>query len=69
MDCTYKVIPPNIYRFKLMVICGLDLNKNKIALCALILLGKENEETFNNIFEYLSLKYSFKPRSFMCGFI
>ena len=21
MDCTYKVVPPNIYRFKLMVIC------------------------------------------------
>ena len=39
-----------------MVICGLDLNKNKTALCTLILLEKENEETFNNIFEYLSLK-------------
>jgi hypothetical protein len=68
MDCTYKMVTLNIYRFKLMLICGLDINKNKTVLCALILLGKEIEETFNNIFEYLSLKYSFKPRSFMCDF-
>ena len=29
MECTYKVDPPNIYKFKLMVVCGNDLNKNK----------------------------------------
>ena len=68
MDCTYKVVPPNIYIYKLMVICWIDLQKNKTVLCALILLGKENEETFIKIFEYLSSKYSFKPRRFMCDF-
>ena len=68
MDCTYKVVPPNIYRYKLMVIWGIDLQKNKTVLCALILLGKENEKTFKNIFDYLSSQYSFKPRRFMYDF-
>lgn len=55
MDCTYKVVPPNIYKFKLMLVCGIDLNKNKTVLYALILLGKENKDTFNNIFGYFHL--------------
>ena len=68
MDCTYKAVPSNIYNFKLMVICGLDLNINKTVLCSLILLSKENCSTFKNILKYLSNKYSFKPRRFMCDF-
>lgn len=68
MDYTYKVLPPNIYRFKLIVICGIDLIKNKTVLCSLILLRNENEDTFNNIFGYLAAKYSFKSRRFMYDF-
>lgn len=68
MDCTYKVVPPNTLNFKLMILSGLDLHENKTVLCALILLSKENEITFQNIFEYLNNKYDFKPRRFMSDF-
>ena len=51
-----------------MVICGFDINNKKQLYVHLILLGKENEETFNNIFQYLSLKYFFKPGNFMYDF-
>ena len=32
------------------------------------IIRQENEDTFNIIFDYLSSKYSFKPRKFMCHF-
>ena len=68
MDCTYRAVPSHLYNFKLMIITGLDLNKNKTVLCSLILLIRENEVTFKSIFKYLSENYNFKPRRFMCDF-
>ena len=47
MDCTYKTVPPSIYKFKLMVISGHEYSKNKTLLCAFILLMNEK-----NIHEY-----------------
>jgi len=68
MYCTYKVAPSNIFRFKLIEICRLNISKTKNFFIALKLFGKGHEETFKNIFEYLLLKYIFKPRNFMCAF-
>lgn len=28
MDCTYKAVPPNTLKFKLMIIRGIDLHEN-----------------------------------------
>ena len=55
MDCTYRVVPPNLYNFKLMIITVLDLNKNKnkTVLCSLILLMIENEHTFKTLSEII----------------
>ena len=46
MDCTYKAVPPNIYKLRLMVISGFDFNLKKTVLCGFILLPHENEYTF-----------------------
>ena len=68
MESTYKAFPPNTLKFKLMIISGIDLHENKVVLCAIVLLSKENEDTFEKIFEYLKNKYDFKPRRFMSDF-
>ena len=68
MDCTYRAVPLNLYNFKMMINIGLDLKKKKTVLCTLILLVKENEQTFKIIFKYLSDNYNFKPRRFICDF-
>ena len=68
MDCTYRAVPPNKYKYRLMVIVGYDLNKKKTVLCSFILLKNEKEKSFKLIFEYLHEHYSFNPRRIMCDF-
>ena len=29
MDCTYKMVPPNKKNFKLMVLCGYEIQKKR----------------------------------------
>ena len=50
MDCTYSAVPPSIYKYKLMVLCGYEKNIKKALLCCFILLINENIETFENIY-------------------
>ena len=69
MDCTYKCVPPSIYKFKLMVISGIDISANKIVLCLFVLLMNEKKLTFDNIFTILKEKFKFNPKNIMCDFI
>lgn len=66
MDCTYKCVPSNTFKFKLMVLSGYDFNNNKTDLCCFILLMNEKEFIFINIFKILLNKYNFK--NIMCDF-
>ena len=68
MDCTYKCVPSNTFKFKLMVLSGYDFNNKKTDLCCFILLMNEKEFTFKNIFKILLNKYIFKPKNIMCDF-
>jgi len=68
MDCTYKAVPPNIYKLRLMVISGFDFNLKKTILSGFILLPSESEYTFKVIFNYLAKNYSFNPRKIMVDF-
>ena len=68
MDCIFKAVPPSLPRFKLMVISAYNNIKKKAVLCPFILLYKENEETFNSIFNYLKNNFSFLPPNLICVF-
>ena len=68
MDCTYSAVPPSIYKYKLMVLCGYEKNIKKTLLCCFILLINENVDTFENIYKYLLEKYDFNPRNIMVDF-
>lgn len=68
MDCTYKTVPPSIYKFKLMVISGHEYSKNKTLLCAFILLMNEKKFTFDEIFKTLKKEFQFNPLNMMCDF-
>ena len=46
MDIT-SAFPPSMYKYKLLVICGYNLSKDKTVLCCSILIHQENENTFN----------------------
>ena len=67
-DCTYKAVPPSKPKFKLLVLNGFDYEDKKTKLCTFILINKEDESTFDNIFIYLKEKYSFRPPNIMCDF-
>ena len=69
LDCTYKAVPPSKPKFKLLVLSGIDQEEKKTKLCCFILLHKEGEITFDNIFKHLKEKYSFRPYNLMCDFI
>ena len=64
MDTTYSCVPPSINNFKLIVLCGYEIEANKTSLCAFILIMNEKNETFENI----KNKYIFNPKNFMCDF-
>ena len=51
MDCTYSAVPPSIYKYKLMVLCGYEKNIKKTLLCCFILLINANIDTFENIYK------------------
>ena len=61
LDCTYKIIPPALKRYKFFVILGYDENKNKLILYLFSLIRHENKETFETIFKILKIKYEFNP--------
>ena len=66
-DCTYKMVPPNKHKFKLMVLIGYNLQKTTV-LCLFVLIANEKEYTFKHLFTILKEKYSFNPRNIMCDF-
>lgn len=68
MDSTYKAVPPANPKYKLMVISAFNNHINKTVLCCFILLHKEDESTFKQIFIYLKNNYNFSPRNLMCDF-
>ena len=51
MDNIYSTVPPSIYKFKLMVLSGHDINNNKTVLCAFILLMNERKYTFDEFLQ------------------
>ena len=52
MDCTYSAVPPSVHKYRLMVICGYNHSTDKTVLCAFILIHRENEKTFTEIFKF-----------------
>lgn len=62
IDCTYKVIPPGLNKYKFFVIIGLYNNSNKVILYLFSLIRYENKENFETIFNYLKVKYEFMPK-------
>ena len=62
IDCTYKVIPPGLKKYKFFVIIGFDNNNNKLILYLFALIRHENIENFETIFKYLKIKYEFIPK-------
>ena len=68
MDCTYSAVPPSIYKYKLMVIYRCNPAIDKTVLCCFILLCKENETTFTEIFKYLYKKYNFNPHNIIVDY-
>ena len=67
-DCTYKLVPPNKNRFRLMVLCGYNSNIKKTKLCLFVLLPNEKEKTFKALFSYLKENCSFNPRNIIYDF-
>ena len=53
-----------LYKCKLLVICGYNQSKDKTVLYGFIL----NENTFTQIFKYLYEKYDFNPKNIMADF-
>ena len=68
MDSTYSCVPPNKNNFKLLVLSGYDMEENKTRICAFILLMNEKKETFENILNYMKVKYKFNLKNLKCDF-
>ena len=67
-DITYKCVPRNKYRYKLFVLCGFDIIKNKSVICTFALIMDETTETFNFLFNKLKDLYKFNPIILTCDF-
>ena len=63
MDDTYFAIPRKNNNFKLLIILGYHRRINKTVIGAIILIKKQNQESFMKIFKYLNQKYNFYPDS------
>ena len=61
VDITYKIIPKNLKKYKLMTITGVNKITNISYICCFILLKYEDVQSFINIFKYLKEMYSFNP--------
>ena len=59
------MVPPNKYKYKLMVLCGYNNYKKTTALCLFVLLDNEKEYTFKILFSNLKEMYSFNLRDIM----
>ena len=57
-----------LYKCKLLVICGYNQSKDKTVLCGLYSILNENTNTFSQIFKYLYEKYDFNPKNIMVDF-
>ena len=52
VDCTYKIIPPGLKKYKFFVIIGFDNLNNKLILYLFALIRHENKQNFQKIFNY-----------------
>lgn len=48
IDCTYKIIPPGLKKYKFFVILGFDDWNNKLILYLYALINHENKQNFFN---------------------
>ena len=53
-DTTYTCVPKSKFRYKLFIICGFDIIKNKSVLCLFALIMDETTQTFNFLFDKFS---------------
>ena len=67
-DCTYKMVPPNKNKFKLMVLSGFNIVSKKLYYVRFVLLTNKKENTFKALFKILKENYHFNPRNIMCDF-
>lgn len=67
-DCTYKMVPSNKNKFKLIILSGFNIVSKKKVLCLFALLTNEKKETFITLFKILKENYHFNPRNIMCDF-
>lgn len=68
MDATYLYVPPNVHKFKLLVLSGYYIDNKSTNIYCFILVMNEKYEKFENIFEYLKKNYQFNPKNFMADF-
>ena len=68
IDCTYKIIPPGLKGYKFLVIVGYSDTEDKLKLYLYSLIRHENKENFETIFNYLKIKYDFKPTYIMSDY-
>ena len=61
IDCTYKIVPPGLKKYKFSVIIDYNNKNNKLILYLYALILHENVENFKKIFGHLKLKYNFEP--------
>ena len=68
MDCKYSAVPPSVHKYRLMVICGYNHSTDKTVLCGFIVIHRENEKTFTEIFKFLYEKLNSNPHNIMVDF-
>ena len=61
IDCTYKIISPGLKNYKFLVVIGYYDNNNKLVLYLFALIRHENIQNFESIFNYLKIKFNFRP--------
>ena len=61
MDTTYYDIPRNNNCFKLLLILGFNIKEDKTVIGSIILIKKENQETFIKSLNYLHNNNEFNP--------
>ena len=61
IDVTYKIVPKNNKKYKLLTITCYDNSNQSTYIIALILIQYEDTQSFEKIFKYLNEMFNFNP--------
>ena len=62
IDTTFKVVPVKFRPYKLLVIAGLPMNKNKPILVCLVLMKYNDSKSYDKLITYLIDNFNFGPK-------